>query len=207
MEQLWEIFGRGALDNQLVQTLHLRCLDGPEAFTNFVNGRIASGGLGYRMARAEMADLYNLTSHATVVSRGVQFSSRLKQALREAGVPETDYSRQADLAEFRTFLGMIFIDNQIHMPVSTAGAAQIQAIAAEHNFALGEKPCEALYRFFKDGTAIHEIHALHDKWTPPDCYSALTFSDIFEESTLGGVRRADGVREFGKPPSASYQSV
>jgi hypothetical protein len=220
MEQLWELMGRASLDNDLLQQLHASCVKGPAVFTAFVNGRTAEGGLGYRLARAEMADIYNLSSHPLVPERGAMFRVNLRQALMSANVAESgSYSVQADLREFRTFLGMLFIDDRVHNAVfeavgaagpfspgdAQAGAAAIEDIAGSHIFSPGRQPCEALYRLLKNAAydARGEMHLVHEKWTPPDCYSAKTFSDKFQESDVGGVRRSDKAPPFGVPRQAA----
>ena len=83
--------------------------------------------------------------------------------------------------------------------------AGIEKIARDANFGLGAQPCEALYDFLLNKDSRKDIHAVHLCWTPPDCFSALTFSTKFLEPDSGGVRRSPSARKFGPGERGSHQ--
>jgi hypothetical protein len=183
--QLWDYMGRLMLDEPLLAEMEQHGKD-DEAVFNKANRRD-----GFRMSRAEISDAAGLLGQPVFRKHARFLGARLRQALQDANFADGDLARDLKFRKVREVIGLLCIDDPMLSEISSLGSGkEVQAAMARHNFPLELHEADVVRRVMgKGGTGIPHGHAIHLCWSPPDCYSALTFSRKFQRCHKGGVRR------------------
>jgi hypothetical protein len=201
--QMWDYMTRLMLDPKLLAEMSLYGNNDREVFER------ANRRDRFHMSRAEISDIAGLLGQEVFVRHAGQLGESLRMALQTAGISEWDVLSGNEFAELRAVVGLLCIDEPLLRRISEMGVGdQVRQTMEEFHFRLEPKHAEVLRQIFgKRGSAIAHAHAIHLCWSPPECFSAVTFTDRFERPEKGGVRRTKVVEPPGNHSNGPAQAV